>query len=205
MVQSISSLLSRQECSHKWPYILGTFCLHSISHSLFVENHYQGIKLKFYLVRNYWIFCHFLTASPVLVERQRGRGSNHQKGQEYLLTYIEMLLRGFVQFKGLVGWNFCSWCGREALRLEIKSLHCLQVRRLGMLLASSGLCLKAMPESKWYLMLSESWKVVNKDLPKNLLLAFLPERITAKPPSLSVCCDSGRTLSLQYWYSFSLI
>lgn len=71
---------------------------------------------------NHWIFCHFLTASPVVVERQRGRGNNHQKGQEYLLTYIETLLRGFVQFRGLVGWNFCSWCGREALRLEI-SLH----------------------------------------------------------------------------------
>lgn len=56
---------------------------------------------------NYWIFFHFLTASPVLVERQRGRGSNHQKGQEYLLTYIEMLLSakplGFVQFRGLLG------------------------------------------------------------------------------------------------------
>lgn len=90
---------------------------------------------------NYWIFCHFLKASPVLLERHRGRGSNHQKGQEYLLTYIGALLRGFLQFRGLFGEKFCSGCGRKALRLEIKVSSCLQVRKL----ASSGLFLKAMP------------------------------------------------------------
>lgn len=55
---------------------------------------------------NCWTFCHFLVASPTLVERQRGRGSNHQKGQKYLLTYIEMLLSGFGQSE--LGAMFCS-------------------------------------------------------------------------------------------------
>lgn len=57
---------------------------------------------------NYWTFCHFLVASPTPMERQRGRGSNHQKGREYLLTYIETLLSGFGQSGGGLGGMFCS-------------------------------------------------------------------------------------------------
>lgn len=84
----------------------------------------KALHLKFCLVGNYWIFCRFLAASPTRVERQRGRGSNHHKGQEYLLTYIEALLSGFVQFGSWLGGIFFhSGCGREVLRLETKSLY----------------------------------------------------------------------------------